>query len=206
MKVAKIFQRSKYMRYSLLTFLILILFSLIAAAQEPRPSGGANGQERSPKASLPKPILIGNRMTEEFWTKEHLIYDKQDTLRKSLAEYKGKVIIFDFWATWCGACFQTMPKMQALQDAYGDNFQVILVNPIVYDKDYTKLTHAYDKFQRKSGVSLPSIVLDEYLVGCFPHLGIPRYIWINQDGDFIAATRNSFVYKDQLAKVLTGEF
>lgn len=36
----------------------------------------------------------------------------------SLADYKGKVVLVDFWATFCGPCLKAMPRLQKLHDAY----------------------------------------------------------------------------------------
>ncbi|HEU0126411.1 MAG TPA: TlpA disulfide reductase family protein, partial [Flavobacterium sp.] len=37
-----------------------------------------------------------------------------------LSDYKGKVVILDFWATWCGPCKASFPKMQELVNKYKD--------------------------------------------------------------------------------------
>jgi len=38
---------------------------------------------------------------------------------KTLADYKGQVVLLNVWATWCGPCRVEMPSMQALHEAYG---------------------------------------------------------------------------------------
>jgi thiol-disulfide isomerase/thioredoxin len=45
---------------------------------------------------------------------------------KSLRDLKGKVVLLDFWAVWCGPCIATFPHLQHLQESYGDKGLVIL--------------------------------------------------------------------------------
>ena len=46
----------------------------------------------------------------------------------SIADFEGKFVLINFWATWCTYCDQEMPDLQALQDKYGDDLVVLLVN------------------------------------------------------------------------------
>lgn len=41
-----------------------------------------------------------------------------DKNTKPLSSYKGKVVVVDFWATWCGPCFRSFPNIRALQERY----------------------------------------------------------------------------------------
>jgi len=46
-----------------------------------------------------------------------------------LADYKGKVVLINFWATWCAPCREEMPSMQALRDGLqGKPFVVLAIN------------------------------------------------------------------------------
>lgn len=49
-----------------------------------------------------------------------------DGKAKTLADYKGKVVVLDFWATWCGPCIASMPKLRELTTHYQGKPVVVL--------------------------------------------------------------------------------
>jgi thiol-disulfide isomerase/thioredoxin len=95
----------------------------------------------------------------------------------TLSDLKGKLVILDFWATWCSACIRNFPKMESLQEEFGNKIQVLAV---AY-QDRKKVT---DFFTSKAGQKyhVSSIVNDTILSKLFPHTGIPHCVWIGSDG------------------------
>ncbi|MDZ4698555.1 MAG: TlpA disulfide reductase family protein [Rhodothermales bacterium] len=78
-----------------------------------------------------------------------------DTLR--LNDYRGKVILVNFWATWCAPCREEIPDLIALQDKLGsEDFVVLGVASILYDEDAAEVS----AFVAEHGMHYP-IVLDK---------------------------------------------
>ncbi|MGV6945454.1 TlpA family protein disulfide reductase [Sphingobacterium kyonggiense] len=136
-----------------------------------------------------EPLIIGQKVPEEFWKKEHLFFIEGDTIRSNLSKYKNKVIILDFWASWCGACLENFSKLDALKREFGNEIIVLLVNPKKYRDNLDKINQVNKGLNPViDQKSLESIILDEYLIELFPHLGIPHYAWINGNGRFTTLT------------------
>ena len=49
-----------------------------------------------------------------------------DCVAANLADYKGHVVLLDFWGTWCGPCVKTVPELQKLHDKYSDKGFTVL--------------------------------------------------------------------------------
>tara|TARA_R110002072_G_scaffold27730_4_gene89970 strand:- start:1079 stop:1642 length:564 start_codon:yes stop_codon:yes gene_type:complete len=53
---------------------------------------------------------------------------EDDGGKATLADYRGKYVLVNFWATWCAPCRKEMPQLNALQKEFGgDNFQVLTI-------------------------------------------------------------------------------
>lgn len=56
-------------------------------------------------------------------------FQETDGKARSLADFKGRAVLVNFWATWCAPCRAEMPALDRLQAARGgDRFQVVTVN------------------------------------------------------------------------------
>jgi len=73
----------------------------------------------------------------------------------TLADYKSKVILLNFWATWCGPCRAEIPDLVELQNKYKDQLQVIGL--AVDDDD----EGAIKKFAEKFGINYPIAIATE---------------------------------------------
>ncbi|MEN6372298.1 MAG: TlpA disulfide reductase family protein [Armatimonadota bacterium] len=69
----------------------------------------------------------------------------------SLENYKGKVVLIDFWATWCHACVGEIPNVKAIYEKYKD--QGLVVIGISLDREQSKL----EAFVKDKGIAWPQI-------------------------------------------------
>src|SRR5512135_439673 len=75
----------------------------------------------------------------------------------SLAQYKGKVVLLDFWATWCAPCKVEIPHFIALQDKYGP--QGLQIVGLSMDDDAKPVV----KFAEQMKINYPIAIADEKL-------------------------------------------
>lgn len=99
----------------------------------------------------------------------------------SLAEYKGKYIYIDMWATWCGPCQQELPELAKLEERFKDKNITFIGLSIDHKKE------AWEE-KVKSG-TLPGVQLHIGPASSFKRAynieGIPRFILLAPDGTII---------------------
>jgi thiol-disulfide isomerase/thioredoxin len=97
----------------------------------------------------------------------------------TLSSFKGKVILLDFWATWCGPCKIEIPGFVDLQNRYGkDGLQVIGVS---VDDTLDKLT-PYVADMKMNYPVLQGLGHDDVQDAFGPIWGIPVTVVISRDG------------------------
>lgn len=118
---------------------------------------------------------------------ENAIFTDLDGNDVSVKDFKGSVILIDFWESWCGPCLQVFPSMEELRSEYPDEFQVLAVtvglNEGPEEARAFAEEHGYDFH----------FLYDEY--GVFDRLGgqgIPFKAYIDPDGNFIKIEMGSY--------------
>lgn len=129
-------------------------------------------------------LSIGDLLPPSIWhTPLPTLNYRKDTL--TLAAHKGKIIVLDFWATYCSSCLKSMPKLDSLQQEFPDQFFALLVNPLGTRDDAAKITATLGK---QATVHLPTLYQDAVLTPLFDIRGVPTLIWIDEHGGVLAIT------------------
>ncbi len=104
-----------------------------------------------------------------------------------LSDYKGKVVVLDFWATWCGPCRASFPSMQNLVNTYkGDNVEFFFINTWER-KEPTEIRKNVSKFLADNKYTFN--VLFDYkddVVAKYKITGIPAKVVIDKEGNIIS--------------------
>jgi thiol-disulfide isomerase/thioredoxin len=96
----------------------------------------------------------------------------------SSADFKGKVVVIDFWATWCPPCVAEIPGYIALQKKYGKDGLVIV--GISLDQ---KGPSVVKTFMAKMGINYPIVMADEETPAAFGGVeAIPTTFIIDRAG------------------------
>lgn len=124
-----------------------------------------------------------------------------------LSDFKGKLVILDFWATWCTSCLYGFPKLDSLQKVFGKRMQVMLINSKVTGDDSVKVSTFYKKWAARTGkpLELPCVINDSEAWNLFQPKLIPHYAWVNAEGKLIAITSSTPVNAANIQAVLNGE-
>lgn len=107
------------------------------------------------------------------------------------ADFRGKWLLLDFWATWCSSSRAPLPLLDSLQAAHPDRLQVLLVSYTAARDSRASVEKFFDQSRKPGGdrYRLPSVVEDTSLVRLFPHQPIPHFVWVDPQGNVRAITR-----------------
>jgi thiol-disulfide isomerase/thioredoxin len=126
---------------------------------------------RSRLQGTPAPAIDGRTTTGDSWR---------------LADQAGKVVLVDFWATWCGPCRHTLPQIKAIQAEHQDNPEFVVVGVSLDSDPREVITYA-----QQAGLSWPNLIepgrgFDNTIAQSYGVRSIPHTVLIGRDGSVLA--------------------
>lgn len=150
---------------------VLILFLAIGIIA----CGGAEEQQKEASATEQSE----QNLTDADYV-EQATFTNLEGQEVALSDFKGKVVLIDFWETWCKPCLASFPTMQKVQEEYPESFEILAVTPgfsdtredarqFAEEHDYT-FTYLMDSsnLHQKLGVQ-----------------GIPYKVYVDAEGNLI---------------------
>ena len=136
-----------------------------------------------------------------------VLYDQYGK-KHNIEEYKGKVVVINFWATWCGYCVEEMPAFKKVYKEFGSNKKDVIILGVAGPKTKQNLNNVdveKDKiisFLNKNKITYPTLMdetgksFDDYKVRALPM----TYV-INKDG-YLEGFVNGAITDEQLRKAI----
>ncbi len=137
----------------------------VAQEQNDKSSGGASAGTES--------ILVGKAAPD-------FELEMMGGERFRLSEHKGKIVVLDFWATWCSHCLQSMPELVRLHaESAGRDVEVIAVN-LEESRDAISAMLERQKWKIPVALDRDGVVAARYGV-----TAIPQTVVIGRDGSVV---------------------
>lgn len=121
--------------------------------------------------------------TEPQTAPDFALYDAQGG-KFHLSDFRGKPVILNFWASWCGPCKMEMPDFQEKFQEYGETIQFLMVNLTDGAQETVQTAAA---FVEKQGYTFP-VYFDTAMEGAMAYgvTGVPVTYFLDAEGHFVA--------------------
>lgn len=145
----------------------------------------ASAQELNPGEKIPDLTI------------KYLLHPANDSLR--LSDFKGKLILLDFWSTFCLPCVRGLKKLDSLQEQFKNELKIIAVT----HEDRKRVINFFTRRKEQHTISI--VTDDTILSKLFPHNVVPHYAWIDKEGRLLATTSEEPVTAKNISRMIRGE-
>lgn len=121
----------------------------------------------------------------------------------SLADYRGRVVLVNFWATWCGPCVHEMPTLDNLQAELGPDGLVVLT--VSEDRGGAKVVAPFMAENKLDNLGIHLDPSGEF-ARAFNVRGLPTTLLIDRDGRMVGGLEGPAEWDSQEAQVLIKHY
>jgi len=160
-------------------------------------------QYRSFGQVSPKEIKFGADIPDALWNEPMKLRLPSGKFEQvTLSKYRGKLIILDFWASWCSTCIASFPLGHALQQQFPDTLALI---PVSDEKEEAALALLNRKTSASWANKLTTLIGKNNLASYFPHQGNPHLVWISPEGKLITTTTTYELKAENIRAAYSGD-
>ncbi len=164
-------------RCAALGFSVVLGMATLFAVGACNAEKGGEAKASETKAAEKKPIKVFVDTSTLKPAPDFAVTDLQGN-QKTMADYAGKIVILDFWATWCGPCKMEIPHFIKLYDEY--RAQGLEIVGVSLDAGGAK---DVEPFARAKKINYPMLLGNNKIVSDYGGVrGIPTAFVITQDG------------------------
>jgi thiol-disulfide isomerase/thioredoxin len=176
-------------KYSFLVLFMVLTFNAFSCSKDKTEEASSNDQMKEQvntvkdnKTKAPDFTLIST-----------------DGKKINLSDYKGKIVILDFWATWCGPCRMGVPDLVSIQKEFKDKVAVIGIS-----LDDKRTMDDILPFMKEYGINYPVVYGTNQVVVDYGYIqAIPTTFIINAKG-FIVDQYIGLVAKEKYVNTING--
>jgi peroxiredoxin len=144
-------------------------------------------------------VLVGGRPPEVGDRAPDFTIKTLEGKELKLADFRGKYVLLDFWATWCAPCLAEMPNLQAIQDQYAKDPRFVVIGLSLDDQPGPAASSVKAlKLSWRQGFVGP----DSPVVSAYGATAIPATFLIGPDGNILARDLRGEKTKTALAEAL----
>lgn len=207
----------------LITIIIAVTISGCSSGSNPTPRDTTDKQSdtatQSPQEQTETPTTEGNTDNQAA-LKEALLEGMMDIPiedfeledlngnKIKLSDYKGKIVLLNFWGTWCPPCREEMPYFQEIYEEYKDDDVVVLtVNSTSVElrggTDSEQAEKNARKFMEDNGYTFPVLLdKDDEVWAIYQQRGIPANYVIDKEGIVRYAFAGAYPSKEQIIQYI----
>ncbi len=160
----------KVFYFLLFTFYFLLFSACRPAAAPVSISNRPVSINNVPQTNLPLPLM--KNIENLGWT----LFNQE---RHRLSDYRGKVVVLDFWATYCPPCLEEIPHLNELKNKYNADLQIVGLH-VGGEEDEARVPEFVERLKIQYDLAYPEDELSKILMGT--ENAIPQTFVFNRSG------------------------